>query len=153
MLCYDIDYLQYYNYNILFLDQRNLGMSMRIERSTLDQVKQRFELNKQKKSEQKKKYDLDKRLQELQEEVKYPMYIIDIHKFKCKNIYYTVILIYPFISFNNFRMKEQKNIEKIKGCNGKEKQRKQHQAQMLMKKIQKLDKLWGFPVLVVRRNN
>jgi U4/U6.U5 tri-snRNP component SNU23 len=48
--------------------QRNLGMSMRIERSTLDQVKQRFELNKQKKNEQKKKYDLDKRLQELQEE-------------------------------------------------------------------------------------
>jgi len=48
--------------------QRNLGMSMRIERSTLDQVKQRFELNKQKKTEQKKKYDLEKRLQELQEE-------------------------------------------------------------------------------------
>ena len=74
--------------NILFLDQRNLGMSMRIERSTLDQVKQRFELNKQKKSEQKKKYDLDKRLQELQEEVKYLMYSIDIHKFKCKYTYY-----------------------------------------------------------------
>jgi len=48
--------------------QRNLGMSMRIERSTLDQVKQRFEANKQKLSEQKKKYDLDKRIQELQEE-------------------------------------------------------------------------------------
>ncbi|ODM96813.1 Zinc finger matrin-type protein 2 [Orchesella cincta] len=48
--------------------QRNLGMSMRIERSSLDQVKQRFEINKQKLNEQKKKYDLDKRLQELQEE-------------------------------------------------------------------------------------
>ncbi|OXA45587.1 zinc finger matrin-type protein 2 [Folsomia candida] len=48
--------------------QRNLGMSMKIERSTLDQVKQRFEVLKQKKTEQKKKYDLDKRLQELQEE-------------------------------------------------------------------------------------
>jgi len=48
--------------------QRNLGMSMRIERSTVDQVKQRFETNKLKQAEQKKKYDLDKRLQELQEE-------------------------------------------------------------------------------------
>lgn len=54
---------------ICFVDQRNLGMSMRIERSSLDQVKQRFEVNKQKLNEQKKKYDLDKRLQELQEEV------------------------------------------------------------------------------------
>lgn len=44
-------------------------MSMRIERSSLDQVKQRFEVNKQKLNEQKKKYDLDKRLQELEEEV------------------------------------------------------------------------------------
>lgn len=44
-------------------------MSMKIERSTLDQVKNRFELLKQKKNEQKKKYDLDKRVQELQEEV------------------------------------------------------------------------------------
>jgi len=48
--------------------QRNLGMSMRIERSSLDQVKQRFEVNKQKLNEQKKKYDLDKRIQELHEE-------------------------------------------------------------------------------------
>jgi len=48
--------------------QRNLGMSMKIERSTLDQVKQRFETIKQKKSEQQKKYDWDKRMQELQEE-------------------------------------------------------------------------------------
>lgn len=44
-------------------------MSMRIERSSLDQVKQRFEANKQKLNEQKKKYDLDKRIQELNEEV------------------------------------------------------------------------------------
>ena len=37
-------------------DQRNMGMSMRVERSTLDQVKQRFEFNKKKKEEEKKKY-------------------------------------------------------------------------------------------------
>ena len=33
-----------------------MGMSMRVERSTLDQVKQRFEFNKKKKEEEKKKY-------------------------------------------------------------------------------------------------
>ena len=50
-------------------DQRNLGMSMKVERSTLDQVKQRFELLKRKKEEEKKEYDVNQRLQELQEEV------------------------------------------------------------------------------------
>lgn len=59
----------HFNFGLFLIDQRNLGMSMKIERSTLDQVKQRFEVLKQKKTEQKKKYDLDKRLQELQEEV------------------------------------------------------------------------------------
>lgn len=53
----------------MLADQRNLGMSMKIERSSLDQVKQRFAQNKQKKNEEKKKYDLEKRLQELEEEV------------------------------------------------------------------------------------
>lgn len=37
-------------------DQRNLGMSMKVERSTVDQIKQRFEFNKKKKEEEKKKY-------------------------------------------------------------------------------------------------
>jgi len=48
--------------------QRNLGMSMRIARSTVEDVRNRFVLNKQKKTELKKKYDLDKRIQELEEE-------------------------------------------------------------------------------------
>lgn len=38
------------------IDQRNLGMSMKVERSTVDQIKQRFEFNKKKKEEEKKKY-------------------------------------------------------------------------------------------------
>ena len=38
------------------LDQRNMGMSMKVERSTVDQIKQRFEFNKKKKEEEKKKY-------------------------------------------------------------------------------------------------
>ncbi|XP_054716517.1 LOW QUALITY PROTEIN: zinc finger matrin-type protein 2-like [Uloborus diversus] len=48
--------------------QRNLGMSMRIERSTLDQVKQRMEMNKRKREEKQKEYDFEQRLQELKDE-------------------------------------------------------------------------------------
>lgn len=48
--------------------QRNLGMSMKIERSSLDQVKKRFESNKKKMEEKKKDYDLEQRLRELKEE-------------------------------------------------------------------------------------
>ncbi|KAL5460521.1 hypothetical protein EMCRGX_G033972 [Ephydatia muelleri] len=48
--------------------QRNLGMSMKIERSTLDQVKERFEFNKKRKDEEKKKYDFEQRVRELKEE-------------------------------------------------------------------------------------
>ncbi len=42
---------------------------MRIERSSLDQVKKRFELNKKKLEEKKKDYDLEQRVKELREEV------------------------------------------------------------------------------------
>ena len=38
------------------LDQRNMGMSMRVEQSTLEQVKKRFEVVKKRKDEEKKKY-------------------------------------------------------------------------------------------------
>ncbi|XP_023246758.1 zinc finger matrin-type protein 2 isoform X2 [Copidosoma floridanum] len=48
--------------------QRNLGMSMKIERSTLEQVKARMALNKKKMDEKKKDYDLEQRLKELKEE-------------------------------------------------------------------------------------
>lgn len=48
--------------------QRNLGMSMRIERSTLDQVRNRFQQNKKKLEEKKKDYDMNLRMQELAEE-------------------------------------------------------------------------------------
>ncbi|KAK3099774.1 hypothetical protein FSP39_009474 [Pinctada imbricata] len=48
--------------------QRNLGMSMKIERSTLDQVKKRFEMNKKKMDDKKKDYDFEERLKELKEE-------------------------------------------------------------------------------------
>lgn len=48
--------------------QRNLGMSMKIERSTLDSIKKRFELNKKKIEERKKDYDMTARMQEIAEE-------------------------------------------------------------------------------------
>ncbi|XP_028170988.1 zinc finger matrin-type protein 2 [Ostrinia nubilalis] len=48
--------------------QRNLGMSMKIERSSLDQVKARFAMNKRKLEEKKKEYELDTRLREAAEE-------------------------------------------------------------------------------------
>jgi len=42
---------------------------MKIERSTLDQVKARFAQNKRKLEEKKKDYDLEQRVKELKEEV------------------------------------------------------------------------------------
>ena len=55
--------------------QRNLGMSMKVERSSLDQVKKRFEMNKRKKEEEKKKetYDFESRVKELKEEVNFSL--------------------------------------------------------------------------------
>lgn len=50
---------------------------MRVERSTLDQVQKRFELNKRKLEEKKKDYDLEQRVKELREEVRF-YYTIDI---------------------------------------------------------------------------
>ena len=59
-----LEHLLYY-----VTDQRNLGMSMRVERSSLDQVKKRFEMNKRKLEEKKKDYDFEERMKELKEEV------------------------------------------------------------------------------------
>jgi hypothetical protein len=51
---------------------------MKIERSTLDQVKARFAINKKKREEKKKDYDLEQRVKELKEEVSYESFIIKI---------------------------------------------------------------------------
>lgn len=62
----------YNNYIIIiifFLDQRNMGMSMRVETSSLEQVRRRFEVNKKKREEKKKDYDIEQRMRELKEEV------------------------------------------------------------------------------------
>jgi U4/U6.U5 tri-snRNP component SNU23 len=43
---------------------------MKVERSSVEQVKKRFEALKKKKEEKTKEYDLSERIQELKEEVK-----------------------------------------------------------------------------------
>lgn len=48
--------------------QRNLGMSMKVERSSLDQVKERFSNNKRKMEEKQKDYELESRVREAKEE-------------------------------------------------------------------------------------
>lgn len=48
--------------------QRNLGMSMKVERSSLDQVKQRFQINKKKREEKQKDYELETKVREAKEE-------------------------------------------------------------------------------------
>lgn len=48
--------------------QRNLGMSMKVERSSLDQVKSRFQTNKKKMEEKQKDYELDVKVKEAKEE-------------------------------------------------------------------------------------
>ena len=48
--------------------QRNLGMSMKVERSSLDQVKARFAANKKKLEEKQKTYDFQQRVGDLREE-------------------------------------------------------------------------------------
>jgi U4/U6.U5 tri-snRNP component SNU23 len=49
--------------------QRNLGMSMKIERSSLDQVKARFTAKKKEQEEKKKTYDFQQKVGDLREEV------------------------------------------------------------------------------------
>ena len=48
--------------------QRNLGMTMKVERSTLDQVKARFEFKKRQMEETKKAFDIEEKMKELKEE-------------------------------------------------------------------------------------
>jgi len=48
--------------------QKNMGFSMKTERSTLDQVRARFTENKKHMEEKKLDYDLDERMRELREE-------------------------------------------------------------------------------------
>ena len=46
-----------------------MGMSMRVERSNVDQVRKRIELNKTKQNQVEKDYNFEERMKELKEEV------------------------------------------------------------------------------------
>ncbi|KAH9422637.1 zinc finger, matrin-type 2 [Dermatophagoides pteronyssinus] len=48
--------------------QKNLGMNMRISRSTLENVKERFEMKLKEKMEKKNEYDIEEKMKELREE-------------------------------------------------------------------------------------
>ncbi|THD24022.1 Zinc finger matrin-type protein 2 [Fasciola hepatica] len=48
--------------------QRNMGMSMRIKRSTLEDVKDRFALHKRKSEEKAEEYSLDEKMKQIAEE-------------------------------------------------------------------------------------
>ena len=61
-------------YFLFISDQRNLGMSMKIERSSLEQVRARFDMNKKKKEEKRKEYDFEERMKELKEEVVFHLF-------------------------------------------------------------------------------
>ncbi len=50
-------------------DQKNLGMSMKVKKSSLEDVRTRLALKKQEKEEKKKEYDFQERMREIQEEV------------------------------------------------------------------------------------
>lgn len=44
---------------------------MKVERSTVDQVKERFDVLKKKKEEKKKEYDIEQKMKEMGEEVNF----------------------------------------------------------------------------------
>jgi U4/U6.U5 tri-snRNP component SNU23 len=46
-----------------------MGMSMRVERSSVDQVRKRIELNKAKQTQVEKEYNFEERMKEIKEEV------------------------------------------------------------------------------------
>ena len=54
-----------------------MGMSMRVKKSTLDDVKARFQQKKAESEEKKKEYNFQERMKELQEEV------FDAHSICC----------------------------------------------------------------------
>lgn len=76
---------------------------MKIERSTLEQVKARFAQNKKKLEEKKKDYDLEQRVKELKEEVHF--FIIERLE-QLFNVLYILLLrllLFRFILFSTGR--------------------------------------------------
>lgn len=76
---------------------------MKVERSSVDQVKKRFEMLKKKKEEKTKEYDLSERIQELKEEVISRKTISGT-----QNVSHTLILSISFIGGKNERIQKRK---------------------------------------------
>ncbi len=63
-------------------------MSMKVERSTVDQVRQRFEILKKKKEEKSKEYDIVERIQEVKEEVGVANFLLQFILLTVHNSFY-----------------------------------------------------------------
>lgn len=113
-------------------------MSMKIERSTLDQVKARFAQNKKKLEEKKKDYDLEQRVKELKEEVCFISKIVAL----------LISLFYLLCNF--YRKKRLRNIGKKKERIRKGRSRKWTRMRDLLMKWRQL---WDFPVLVLKKSD
>lgn len=129
----------------LLTDQRNLGMSMKIERSTLDQVKARFAQNKKKLEEKKKDYDLEQRVKELKEEVCSCLkdYAWDYYFIYCKIANRVISIIY--------RKKRLKSIGRKSERIKREKSKKW--LRMMQDPRMRWRQSWDFLVLVRKRSD
>src|SRR5699024_8550381 len=65
--CVVKDSINYLDHSNGKKNQSNLGMNMRVKRSTLDDVKARFELKLKEREQIKKSYDIEERVKELRE--------------------------------------------------------------------------------------
>ena len=66
-------------------------MSMKVERSSLESIRKRIELNKKKVEEKKKEYDVNQRLQELKEEVNCGKQVV-VRNFTMYSLYKTLLI-------------------------------------------------------------
>jgi len=119
-------------------------MSMKIERSTLEQVKARFAQNKKKLEEKKKDYDLEQRVKELKEEVCFSLF---------KIVVWMLLSLYNLLRFIIFiiRKKKSKSIEK------KSEKIKRGRSKNCLKMMQDLPtkwlRSWDSPALAQKRSD
>ena len=92
---------------------QNLGMSMKLKRSTVDDVKARFEFLKNKRAEAKKEYSLSERLQDAKEEEEK----MAAYSSQVKNWFQTMLVLVNFIRYAKIAKRE--NAKKTKKTEGK----------------------------------
>ena len=72
---------------------------MKIERSSLDQVKKRFDVNKRKVEKKKKEYDFEERIKELREEVSHEVWLEELRGGGRNLIVRAVVILWMLLSF------------------------------------------------------